>query len=93
MSHGAMCSSATNRRRWGKYSHYIDPTSKSSPEDIIATWVIADSAAYADLLSSLLFFVSPEEIMETLDGVSFSFCIMNQENKIKKSQDFSATFF
>lgn len=93
MKRGAMCSSATNRRAWGNYTHYIDPESKSSPTDIVATWVIAETAAYADALSSLLFFVSPEKIADDLPDVSFSFCIMNHENKIKKSQDFSATFF
>jgi FAD:protein FMN transferase len=93
MNRGAMCSSAINRRVWGKYSHYVDPDNKTSPDTIIATWVIADTAAYADAISSLLFFVSPEEVKKGLPHVSFSFCIMNHEHKIKKSSDFAATFF
>ena len=89
MMKGAMCSSATNRRSWGKYSHYIDPTSATSPEEIIATWVIADTASMADALSSVLFFVAPESVPDT----EFSYCILNRDYKIKKSPDFSATFY
>lgn len=89
MTQGSMCSSATNRRAWGGYSHYIDPTSKDSPTTIIATWVIAEKAAYADALSSVLFFVVPEVV--TIP--TFSYCCMNKEYKVKKSHDFNATFY
>lgn len=89
MKKGAMCSSATNRRSWGKYSHYVDPISKDSPDTIIATWVMAESAALSDALSTLFFFISPEEVRD----LDFSYCIMNHEDKIKKSPDFLATFF
>ena len=89
MTKGAMCSCATNRRAWGEYSHYIDPTTKESPQTVIATWVLTEKAAYADALSSLLFFVAPEALAD----FSFEYCIMNNENKIKKSPGFQATFF
>ncbi len=93
MKKGAMCASATNRRAWGARSHYLDPHNATSPREIVATWVIAKNAAYADALSSLLFFVSPEEVKSTMSTQSFSYCIMNHEGRIKKSQDFLATFF
>ncbi len=92
MGRGSMCASATNRRSWGSRSHYIDPSDTSSPKEIIATWVIADNAAYADALTSLFFFVAPEEVVRQFPELSFSYCIMNHEGKIKKSQDFVATF-
>lgn len=93
MKRGSMCASATNRRSWGGRSHYLNPSDASSPREIIATWVIADNAAYADALSSLFFFIAPEDISNTFPELSFSYCIMNHEGKIKKSQDFLATFF
>lgn len=93
MKRGSMCASATNRRSWGNRTHYIDPSDTSSPREIVATWVIADSAAYADALTSLFFFVAPEEVVRAFPQLSFSYCIMNHEGKIKKSQDFAATFF
>lgn len=89
MKRGAMCSSATNRRSWGEYSHYIDPLTGESPQMIAATWVLADTAAYADAVSSVLFFVAPER----LNDFAFEYCIMNHESKIKKSQGFPAIFY
>lgn len=86
---GALCASATNRRRWGTRHHYIDPHSKESPEDVIATWVYADAAALADGLSSALFFVTPE----SLDSFSFECLIVNRELKMKKSAGFTADLF
>ncbi len=92
MTEGGMCSSSTNRRAWGRYSHYLDPTTTSSPSFIRSSWVLAQTAAEADALSSVLFFVAPEKIEEEL-GVTFSYCLLNNERHIKKSPNFLATFF
>lgn len=89
MVQGSMCASATNRRAWGEYSHYIDPHTKHSPREIIATWVIAPQAALADALSTVLFFIAPEDIPD----MSYTYCIMNHEHKVKRSPDFSATLY
>lgn len=79
---GSMCASGINRRRWGTYHHVIDPHDNTSiGEEIKATWVIASSAALADVLASCLFFVSPE----ALAGYSFEYLIMNADNAVKKS--------
>ncbi len=65
LSEGALCASATNRRAWGNgRNHYIDPRTGMSPQDVIATWVYAKTAAEADGLSSALFFVGPEALRE-----------------------------
>mgnify|MGYP004417261473 CR=1 FL=1 len=57
----ALCASATNRRRWGDDLHHIvDPVTGKPSQDIIATWVIADTAMIADGLSTALFFVEPD---------------------------------
>ncbi len=85
-----MCSSGINRRKWGKYNHVIDPHTSSSPDEIIATWVIAPTTAIADALASCLFFVAPENFASKYQ---FEYCIMNKENKIKKSPGFEATFY
>lgn len=84
---GALCASATNRRRWGDRHHYIDPDSKTSPEMISATWVRANTAALADGLSSALFFFDPESLAE----FSFDYLIVNKELKIKISDGFLAS--
>ncbi len=86
---GSLCASAINRRRWGDRHHYIDPHDTSSPQSVLATWVLADTAALADGLSSALFFMAPE----ALYAYSFQYCMVNQEMHMKKSAGFAADFF
>ena len=59
MTQGAFCASGTNRRRWREYHHIIDPDTATSPEHLLATWVIAENAALADLLATALFLATP----------------------------------
>jgi thiamine biosynthesis lipoprotein len=89
MTEGALCASATNRRRWGAYHHYLDPVRVASPETIVATWVYASTATLADSLSSALFFVPPE----ALSAFSFEYLVVNHEFRIKKSAGFNALMF
>jgi thiamine biosynthesis lipoprotein len=86
---GAFCASATNRRRWGERHHYLDPSSKNSPQEIVATWVAAEDAALADGLSSALFFVAPE----TLQQFPFECLVVNRDLKMKRSAGFAAELF
>lgn len=85
----AMCSSATNKRKWDRYNHYVDPNTRESPDYIKAVWVVADSAAWADGIASVLFFVPAEQVR----GVDFEYCVLNSERKIKHSAGFSAELF
>lgn len=86
---GALCASATNRRRWGNRHHYIDPHSRNSPNKIQATWVHTDNTALADGLSSALFFTAPEN----LSVFDFSYLVVNEHLQMKHSTDFSAELF
>lgn len=89
LSEGALCASATNRRRWQTYNHYLDPDTQTSPEFIIATWVLAKNASLADGLSSALFFVEPE----ALQSFEFEYLILNKDMQIKKSEGFTSDLF
>ncbi len=90
MTGGAMCGSASNRRRWGKYHHTIDPTTLTSPSEIIATWVVSGSAALSDGLATCLFLTPPELYTKTFD---FEYCILHKDYKIKRSAGFAAELF
>ncbi len=90
MDSGAMCGSAGNRRRWGKYHHTIDPQTLTSPEEIIATWVRADSAAVADGIATALFLCEPEEIAA---GFDFECCLLNKDFRVRQSTGFGAELF
>ncbi len=86
---GALCASAINRRQWGEYNHYIDPTTGTSPSYVLATWVQAPTAALADAYSSALFFTDPL----LLTSHAFEYLVMNRDLHIKKSAGFTADFF
>ena len=81
----AICASAPNRRDWGEYHHIIDPERKVSPRDeIVATWVVADSAMVADGLATALFLATPE----ALSGFEFEYAILRSDNTLKQSAGF-----
>lgn len=90
MTTGAMCASAGNRRKWGKFHHIIDPRTLTSADEIIATWVIADNAALSDALATCLFFVAPENFEPKY---KFEYLILNKDMKVKRSRGFSAELF
>lgn len=81
----AMASSGSNRRRWNKYHHIIDPTTATSPEMVVASWVIADNATTADALASCLFLVPPENFRSKFE---FEYYLVNSERRMKKSEGF-----
>ena len=58
----ALCASANNRRAWGNWHHIIDPDTSRPTNDIIATWVVADTAMLADGLATALFFTDPRKL-------------------------------
>jgi FAD:protein FMN transferase len=89
IQHGSICSSGSNRRKWGNYHHIINPHTLTSPMDILATWVLADSTVLADALATCLFFTSPEK----LQAFPFEYCILNNEYKVKRSTGFTAELF
>lgn len=86
---GALCASASNRRKWDKYHHTLNPKTLTSPEEIVATWVRADSAALADGLCTCLFMTEPERYTE----LGFEYCLLNPAYAIKRSAGFLAELF
>ncbi len=89
MKQGTMCSSGTNRRKWGEFSHIIDPQFGTSQNQILSTWVMAETAAVSDALATALFLAPPE----AFSFVPFEYCILNHEYKIKRSAGFVAELF
>jgi thiamine biosynthesis lipoprotein len=90
MLNGSMCSSGSNRRSWGKHHHIIDPDSLTSTTEIIASWVIAESATISDALATALFLVPPEYFQKEFQ---FEYLLLNKNMKVKRSQGFTATLF
>lgn len=87
---GALCGSAGNRRRWQNYHHIIDPSRQTSPQDMVAVWVLADEAVLADALATCLFFVSPENFSAQF---RFEYLLLNSKYEVKRSPGFHAELF
>lgn len=91
MTHAAICSSATNRRRWGDGLHHvIDVTTGLPTRHVIATWAIAPSAMEADGISTALFFADPARLAETFD---FAYVRVLANGAVEYSPDLDGEMF
>lgn len=86
----SICGSAGNRRKWGDFHHIIDPKTLRSPQHIRAVWVISKKTSIADGLTTCLFFVPPEKLLEYF---SFEYVIVYEDYRIQKSEMFPGEFF
>jgi len=86
----ALCASATNRRAWGEWHHIINPLTGKPVKDIVATWVIADSAMVADGLATSLFFTSPQKLAEQYN---YEYMKVHADGSVEYSDYFSKGVF
>jgi thiamine biosynthesis lipoprotein len=87
---GSICGSAGNRRKWGEFTHIIDPHTQTSPKDIVAIWVVAETAILADALATCLSFTSAEKLQKFYQ---FEYVLIKADYTLEKSQDFPGEFF
>lgn len=86
----SIAASSGNRRRWGKYHHIINPQTLTSPDHILATWVVAETAMLADGLATALFLSEPEQLTQTFP---FSYLVLRNDYTIEMSDDFPAELY
>lgn len=87
----ALCASAINRRKWGDDLHHIiDPITGKPTQDIIATWVVADSTMVADGLATALFFSRPEVLKARYN---YEYMIVYASGKIEYSELFNTALY
>ena len=87
---GSLCGSAGTRRKWGDFTHIINPKTLASPKDIIAVWTLADTALVADAIATCLFFVPAERVS---DGYDFEYAVLRSDMSIERSRGFPGKFF
>lgn len=90
LKNGALCGSGCRQRSWGEYCHIIDPHSFRSPKNILATWVVAETAAVADALATCLFLADQKNFQKDF---SFEYCMIDSDYRIQKSACFPAELF
>ncbi len=86
----SIAGSAGNRRKWGDFTHIIDPKTLRSPTGIMAVWVVADTTILADALSTCLFFVDARSLA---GKYRFEYALVRSDRSIEKSADFSGEIF
>lgn len=87
----ALCASSTTRRRWGEGLHHVLDARTGQPvNDVVATWVMADTAALADGLATALFFTGGSELERSF---SFSWVRMLAGGRVEASRSFEGELF
>jgi FAD:protein FMN transferase len=86
----SVCGSAGNRRAWGEYHHIIDPQTLMSPRHREAVWVLGETTFIADLLTTALFFVPPEDL---ISHYKFEYVILDQFGVASFSPGFPGELF
>lgn len=86
----SICGSAGNRRAWQDIHHIINPQTLTSPINILAVWVIADSALIADALSTALFLTQDDHVKK---AYPCDYLILYKDLTFDKSKGFDAELF
>jgi thiamine biosynthesis lipoprotein len=90
LANGSICGSAGNRRKWGDFTHIINPKTLASPTNIVAVWVVADTALLADALVTCLFFVPASKLSV---AYKFEYVIVYSDRSLEKSANFQGEIF
>lgn len=85
----SICASSGSRRKWADFHHIIDPITRASPREVIATWTIASETALADGLATALFFVAPEQLRQ----FNFAYAILHSDMQLDYSATMPLTLF
>jgi len=86
----SICASAGNRRKWDKYHHTLNPKTLSSPDVVIATWVIAKKAQIADALTTCLI-LNPH--LDLYQDYEFECLLLYKNYSVEKTPGFTAELF
>jgi thiamine biosynthesis lipoprotein len=87
----ALCASAVNRRAWGNGLHHIlDARTGAPATEVVATWVVASDAAFADGLATALFFTGAHRLAETH---RFAYVRMLADGRAECSPNFDGELF
>ena len=87
----SLCASASNRRAWSGIHHIIDARTLQPTQEIVATWVIANTAMVADGLATALFFTNDVRMLKK--AFDFSYVRMSADGTVDYSSNFKGQLF
>lgn len=90
ITEGSICGTSGNRRSWGTYNHIINPETLSSPKDISAVWIVAETTMIADALTTAIFFTPIEKLRENF---SFEYVLVYSDGSAFMSERFPGELF
>lgn len=85
----SICSSSSNRRKWGKNHHLIDPFTKKSTNSIKTVFIIEKNAIDGDALATGLFCSGFENAIEISKKNNLKVLLISNDNKIFTSKNFN----
>jgi len=87
----ALCASASNRRAWGDGVHHVlDAVTGEPTSQVIATWAIASTAAWADGAATALFFETDPDFF---DRHRVATVRMFANGRVERTPTFAAELF
>lgn len=86
----SLCGSSGNRRKWADMHHVVNPKTLVSPKEVVSVWVISDSTLFSDILTTCLFFTSPNELKKEF---KFEYFILKSDFTFEKSDNFVSEIF
>ncbi|MFC7265578.1 FAD:protein FMN transferase [Streptomyces lutosisoli] len=90
----ALCASGVSRRAWGDGLHHVLDARTGVPvRDVVATWVVADTAALADGLATALFFTDAHWLAETFGPEQFAYVRVRADGHAEISRNFEGELF
>lgn len=90
LANQSLCASSINRRAWGKYHHLMNPRTQKPVSEVVATWAMASSTMLADMLTTALFFMSPDALKSRYD---FEYMIIRGNDDLEASSAFEKSLF
>ena len=97
VANSALAGSAANRRSWGSADrilhHIVDPRTGDPAQQIVASWVAADSAMVADGLATAMFFADATALEQLSTEFRASWLRVSSSGSAQWSPDFQGELF
>ncbi len=89
----AICSSSSNKRKWKKYHHLINPFTNKPANDMKAVYVFDKDTINADAYATALFVSGFDKAIEISKKENISVLLISNQNKIYQSPNLDLEYF